>query len=216
LAIIRGGLGILERLKDDPEKFNSRISVLARATERIEKIVSNLSRFSRKPEQSQHHMESLSKIVGEALSLVELKARRFDVDITYDLDASWNILCDPLEIEQVLINLLNNSIDACRGTPQPQIRIQSAFIDGELSLRIQDSGTGIPSELRDRIFEPFFTTKGVGEGTGLGLSISKGILDSHQAKIFVDPSGAQTCFEIRFTKFQQIRSDDKDAQHQDL
>jgi len=86
-------------------------------------------------------------------------------------------------IQQVLMNLVQNSVDAMKGQPDPQITIHAAYDGDKAVLRLRDSGPGIPSEIAQTIFDPFFTTKDVGQGTGLGLSISHKILEEHEGTL---------------------------------
>ena len=98
------------------------------------------------------------------------------------------------------MNLINNSIDAVKETPEKWIKVEIYDESQTVVLRIIDSGSGIPENLRAKLFDPFFTTKPVGKGTGLGLSITKGILDEHKATIAVVDDVPNTCFEIKFPK----------------
>ncbi len=215
LAIIRGSLGLLGHIKSDPEKFESKLKVMTRATERIEKIVSSLKRFSRQPTPMDHQLESLSVIVQEALTLVSPRANQFQTRIETQIDPAIRIWCNPLEIEQVFINLLNNAIDANKNCPQAWVHIESEMFNNQIRVRVTDSGAGIPDSIQSQIFDPFFTTKGVGEGTGLGLSISKSILDSHGCKFDLVSGHTNTCFEISFPRFSLgPQPDDKGDQHQ--
>lgn len=85
----------------------------------------------------------------------------------------------PGHIQQVLLNLVQNSVDAMRGMPDPTITIYAEYDGDKAVLRLRDTGPGIPSQIAQTIFDPFFTTKDVGQGTGLGLSISHKILEEH-------------------------------------
>jgi two-component system NtrC family sensor kinase len=78
-----------------------------------------------------------------------------------------------------------------------RLTIETAAAEGEVSVRITDTGPGIPADIRNRIFDPFFTTKDQGEGTGLGLGIAQQIVQRHQGRISVDSEPGRTCFEIR-------------------
>ena len=105
-----------------------------------------------------------------------------------------------VEIEQVVVNLISNGIDAVKAQSEKWVRVEISEEGPFVILKVIDSGSGIPEKNRDKLFEPFFTTKPVGEGTGLGLSISKGILDDHSATIVLDVNGPHTAFVIRFRK----------------
>ena len=117
-----------------------------------------------------------------------------------DCKGNAQILCDEVEIEQVLVNLVNNAIDAVKDQPKKWVKVSLSDDAESVVLRVTDSGPGIPDSVRDKLFEPFFTTKSVGEGTGLGLSITKGILDEHKATIAVVTDSPNTCFEIKFAR----------------
>jgi two-component system NtrC family sensor kinase len=87
-------------------------------------------------------------------------------------------------VNQVVMNLLSNAIDASR--ENGRVVVRTAAVDGCARIEVEDEGSGIPPEVRERIFDPFFTTKPVGEGTGLGLSISYGIVNDHGGTSEVD------------------------------
>jgi PAS domain S-box-containing protein len=200
LAIISGSVGLLGRFVNNPEKFARNIEAMERACARIAKIVGGLKKFSRSSERSNYSSCLLSEIVKETLVLVETKSKRHNTAVSFSLKSETPINCDEVEIEQVVINLLNNSIDAVSELDEKWVKVE--ILDDALSvvLRVTDSGTGIPEEIQQKLFDPFFTTKAVGEGTGLGLSITKGILDEHKATIAVVSDGPNTCFEVRFMK----------------
>jgi signal transduction histidine kinase len=200
LAIIVGSAGLLRKFKNDPDKLESKIDMIMNSSTRIEKIVRGLKKFSRTSDGDLRQLTPLAQIIEEAVSLTETKAKAFGVKVIVEINNNLQIHCDPMEIEQVIINLLNNSYDAIKTLPEKWVRIQGYDTDSETVLQIIDSGNGISPEIVKKLFQPFFTTKPVGEGTGLGLSISKGILDQHQARFFVNREFKNTCFEIRFAQ----------------
>ncbi len=200
LAIISGYLSMLEASKDQPEKFRAKTDVIQKAVERIAKIVNGLRKFSRTTEIKNYSEHRLCKIVDEALTLTASKAKKYAVPISLDLNSDASILCDEVEIEQVLVNLIGNAIDAVKNTPDCWVKIMILEDADAIFLRVVDSGPGIDNKIIARIFDPFYTTKSIGEGTGLGLSIVKGILDEHKAQIQVLTAMKNTCFEIRFRK----------------
>lgn len=200
LAIISSATDLLEKFKDNPEKFSSKIESIKKASHRISRIVQGLKKFSRTDEKSTRQPHDLGSIISEALILTEAKAKQNSIVIEQEVRSSTQILCDEVEIVQVVVNLISNAIDAIKNQSEKWIRI-SVFEEGALIvLKVQDSGPGISQEVRERLFEPFFTTKKIGEGTGLGLSITKGILDEHGASIVLLENSKNTCFEIHFSK----------------
>ncbi len=200
LAIIDGGLSLLSRFKDDPEKFAAKLEGIKKATHRIARIVLSLKKFSRSSEKLEMNYLNINNIIDETMILVQAKAKKHDTIMSAECAATTPIYCDEVEIEQVLINLIGNAIDAAKDQSERWVRVSATEDAQTVILRVTDSGPGIPKKIRDQIFEPFFTTKKVGEGTGLGLSISKGILDEHKATIAVLENEPNTCFEIRFPK----------------
>jgi two-component system NtrC family sensor kinase len=101
------------------------------------------------------------------------------------------------EMQQVLLNLLNNAMDAMDKKQGGKITISTRFADGMVVFDVADTGMGIPEANLQRIFDPFFTTKPVGKGTGLGLSICYGIIRKMGGKITVNSAvGQGTCFHI--------------------
>ena len=200
LAIISGAVDLLPSLKDNPDKYFEKNETIQRAVKRIAKIVSGLQKFSRTSNQNYFGTASLSNIVKEVLTLTAMKSQRHATPINVDFQAEGIIRCDEVEIEQVIINLVNNAIDAVKEFSERWVKVEIYEVAESVILRISDSGHGIPDTIQQKLFDPFFTTKRVGAGTGLGLSISKGILDAHGATITVVPDLPNTCFEIRFKK----------------
>src|SRR5262249_54178985 len=114
------------------------------------------------------------------------------------------IECRSTEISQVLLNLLNNALDAVQPLDQKWISIDVADAGNDVEIAVTDSGPGIPAHLRDKIAQPFFTTKEIGKGTGLGLSISRGIAEAHHGGLFLDPVCANTRFIVCLPKRQPV------------
>lgn len=124
--------------------------------------------------------------------------------ITFQLDTgarSLPILADRIQIEQIIINLIQNAIDAMRGMPAKAKRIQlhTGGSNGMAECSVSDSGTGLPADATERLFEPFFTTKAY--GLGMGLAICRSIIEAHQGRIWVecptdDNRGTTLCFSL--------------------
>jgi PAS domain S-box-containing protein len=203
LAIVSGSVQTLSRFRENEDKFNDKINVIQKACYRMEKIVTGLRKFSRTNEINDFKNQCLDRIVKESLVLTESRAKKEGISISTDLNITTPVYADEIEIEQVLVNLINNAIDAIKINSEKWIKIHGQETENSIVLKVIDSGHGISKEMEEKLFQPFFTTKPVGEGTGLGLSISKGILDQHNAQIFVNREHANTCFEIHFPKSNQ-------------
>lgn len=198
LAIISGNVRLLKRYRLDEEKFVNKVEAIEKSIARIEKIVGGLRKFSRTTGGTPFRKVSLKRIVGEAFVLVDSKAKRHETDLSFEVPEGLEIECDEVEIEQVLVNLINNSIDAIKHLESRWVKIIGFRESSLVILRVFDSGRGIHKGIEEKLFQPFFTTKEIGKGTGLGLSISKGILDQHNAHFFVNNQFENTCFEIQF------------------
>jgi two-component system sensor histidine kinase HupT/HoxJ len=99
-------------------------------------------------------------------------------------------------VQQVVMNLVQNSVDALEGRAGAEIRLSVTVEPQGAVLTVQDNGPGIPEELRAAIFDPFFTTKAVGRGTGLGLSISHKIAEEHGGTLALCDAPAGACFRL--------------------
>jgi two-component system sensor histidine kinase HupT/HoxJ len=111
-------------------------------------------------------------------------------------DASILIAARTSQISQILLNLLNNALDACERLPGAQVWLNVRTVDERVEIRIWDNGPGVPRAVEDRIMQPFFTTKPNGKGTGLGLSISLGIAREHHGNLELDRTVADSCFVL--------------------
>ena len=104
---------------------------------------------------------------------------------------------DAAQLEQVYLNLIGNALHALEGKEDGCIKISASSEAGQVVLRFEDNGCGIPPENLGKVFDPFFTTKPVGQGTGLGLSVSHGIIQQHEGTLRVESQvGAGTTFIV--------------------
>lgn len=176
-----------ERLVEDLTKIES-------TTARIAKIIKGLRSFSRDSEKDPMINASLKEIIQDTLELSGERFRSKSIEIKLDMPQDFTILCRPTQLSQVFMNLLSNSIDAIETLPQPWIRITTTQSNDLLKIIFTDCGNGIPEQVVEKMMQPFFTTKDIGKGTGLGLSISKGIVESHNGRLYYDAASKNTCF----------------------
>jgi two-component system NtrC family sensor kinase len=173
------------RFSDDERgkwsKALQRLRDMRQGLERIEDLVLKLRTFSRLDEGERKHVK-IEESIESALALLQHRMKgRITVKKNYG-DVKI-ISCYPGPLNQVLMNLLSNAIDAIDG--HGEIKITTGRRDSMFFVSVADTGKGIARADRERIFEPFYTTKPVGEGTGLGLSISYGIVRRHDGSIEV-------------------------------
>ena len=137
----------------------------------------------------------MKRLIDSSLSMVlaSFSASSVKVEKYFHADAPM-VRVDAVQIEQVLINIFKNALEAMGS--QGTLIVECMELDGEVVVRIGDTGPGIPKEIRERIFKPFFTTKGRGRGTGLGLSICKDIIHKHGGNIWLKTEPTGTTFII--------------------
>lgn len=189
----------LIRIQKNPgqAQINRYFKLMMNAIQKIEKVVVGLLDFSRQ-DVYQFKPFSLPRAIDRALSLAEYKFEKSKIRVERNYDRRLNTCVgDGQRIEQVIINLVLNSIDAMPGGGNLRI---TTFLDGpRIRLEIEDTGEGISPENLDKIFDPFFTTKEPGKGTGLGLSVSYNIVKEHGGDITVkSEEGQGTIFVITF------------------
>jgi two-component system sensor kinase FixL len=132
--------------------------------------------------------ESLSGMIGEVDFIIALMARDANVRLVYDLyKGDDTVIADRIQIQQLVVNLARNAIEAVTKYPNRQINISTRLEPGDkLVTTVEDSGPGIDESVMDRLFQPLASTKP--EGMGLGLSISSAIVENHRGRIWVEPS----------------------------
>ena len=155
---------------------------IAHAADRCASIVRNFLALARR-HPPERQLVALNDIARDAAELLAYHLRVDGIEVSLDLDEGLPVLwADPHQLHQVVVNLVTNARDELRKAPTPRrltLRTRADAVRGCIRLEVEDTGGGIPAEIRDRIFEPFFTTKPVGQGTGLGLSLCHGIVEGH-------------------------------------
>lgn len=195
-------MGMAEVLADDEnldETMKHGLKTIRESAIKGNTIVSDLLKFAR---QSQPEMRTLDlrETVRTSQRMTAYLTRRFNL-VTEIPDNPVMVTYDAQQIEQVLINIIHNAVQAMpnKGT----LRVALECVDTIVKIHIADTGYGIPAENLKRIFDPFFTTKPEGEGTGLGLSVSYGIIANHHGRIDVTSEvGKGTTFTIVLPTFQ--------------
>ena len=176
------------------DKALSRLVEMDVGLKRIRELVVKLRTFSRL-DGDERGVANVRECVESVVTI--LGHRMADgVHIVRALHAPERLECYPGLLNQAIMNLVSNSLDAIAGAGT--VTITSETVDRDYVITVSDTGPGIPAALRSRIFEPFFTTKPVGSGTGLGLSITYSIVEKHGGKLSVDcPPGGGTHMTMR-------------------
>ncbi len=200
LAIINSHASVLrEKInlsKDTREDNLNRLGKIEITVNRIAKIVKSLRSFSRNSEHDAKVLISVKSVIDSTLDLCNEKLTQDQVDLRLSIDDQAHIMARSTEIGQVLMNLINNSMDAISDLPEKWIDVKCYHENDRVLISVTDSGPGIPQSIIEKIMIPFFTTKEVGKGTGLGLSISKGIVESHDGTLEYDQSSPHTRFVL--------------------
>jgi two-component system NtrC family sensor kinase len=157
---------------------------IRRQVRRCASITRKMLEFGRKRDALPEPTDLAPRLL-EIVSLLERQAAVRNVALrTQAGDGVPHVRLDPLELEQVLVNLITNSIQAMPAGGTIQVRTRA--VPGQVWLEVEDDGEGMTPGVRERVFEPFFTTKPVGQGTGLGLSVCHGIVESWGGRLEVE------------------------------
>lgn len=180
--------------EEDLVKYSSTIEETCK---KMNSIIRSLSSFSRASESDPIVKTSIRELINDVMVLCHhryyLKSIHVEVDLEENLPLA---LCRPVQVGQILVNLLNNAYDAVANRENPRVRLQAKSHGEKLVLTVEDNGSGISADIKDRIFETFYTTKGVGKGTGLGLSISKKIAESNHGSLTFTSLPGKTSFYL--------------------
>jgi PAS domain S-box-containing protein len=179
-----------------PAGVREKVEKIAQSGERCRKIVEGVLLFSRRRDGGVRRIVDLRQLMDRVVAIGEYQWRMHNVRVIRERNDSVEVLADADQIEQVVLNLLSNAVDAMpRGGT---IRVSlSREGEGGARLSVADEGHGIPDEILARIFDPFFSTKEIGKGTGLGLAISYGIVQDHGGEIVVESqAGAGAKFTV--------------------
>ncbi len=205
LGIIRGYVDLIQksfqRGINNPEVLSSHVDKIGKTVERISKIVTGMRRFSRDSSKDPKVAYSLNQLIDDSLDISQERIKNHGIFLNIEKFPENPVVeCKPIEMSQVLLNLLGNSIFAVQSHSKPWVKIVCRETVSAYEIQVIDSGEGLSLDVQKKIFQPFFTTKDIGVGTGLGLSISKAIIEEQGGTLYYDPTSKNTCFVIQFRK----------------
>lgn len=151
--------------------------------DRVKEIVNDLRQFS-STQESEKALFDLAHVIKTALHWI-IKESKTPVKVTEQIPSDLQAFGHAGQIHQVVVNLIQNAVDAMEGQADKRLSITAVVASGRVRLQVHDSGPGVPDANLSRLFDPFFTTKPVGQGTGLGLSISYGIVSEHGGSLTI-------------------------------
>lgn len=207
LSGISGNAANLLRI---PEKYGLnekgvvRVTAILNLATRATAIMTDLLHLSQRPEQ-QFVQISINDLLLKTINSLHFAGSQ-DIERIYHFDRNLPLLyCDPSKIQQVIMHLMTNAMQAIAEKKQRQtdssyrgsVSIATRSSGNDLVITFTDNGCGIPEMYRTKVFDPFFSTKPTGQGTGLGLSVSNKIIEEHGGKIFFECVNSMTIFSVQ-------------------
>lgn len=191
LAVIKGYLELVLSSHELGQQTRAYLEKIALEGNRAAKLVGNFLTFARE-RTVQRQPVDLNQLVQRVTELRQLELQADGVELQLDLDPRLPpTMADADQLQQVLVNLVTNSVHAMAGLAQPRhLNIRTLRMGELIQIIVEDNGPGVPDHLVTSIFEPFFTTKPVGKGTGLGLSIAHRIMSDLHGRIFYRSSSS--------------------------
>jgi signal transduction histidine kinase len=198
LAILQGSVARLRRYLERNEWSHEGRKLLAnmqRSHERIIRVQQSLAIFASGHQHEPFVSQDVRRILKDVQHAMKPQALAQQVTLEFhDPGKSLLLRCQPHQLVYVLCSLIQNSLDACRDHPNPQIHVTVREVEALLIFGVSDNGKGIDTDAQDKIFQPFFTTKSGGSAQGLSLSVSRGILVRHGGEIHFKSRPGATLF----------------------
>jgi two-component system sensor kinase FixL len=191
--------------EDTPANLREAVDGAAEQALRAGEIIRRLRNFVARNE-TERRVENLNKMIEEAGALALVGAKEQSVRVRFQFDSQSDVvLADKVQVQQVLLNLIRNGLEAMEGCERRELTISTRDMADEVVIGVADSGKGIAEEVAQQLFQPFVTTKQ--QGMGVGLSISRTIIEAHGGRIWVEPSnsgGAAFFFTLRSAKSDEV------------
>jgi len=187
--------------KERPDRVQNSLSKIRELLEKTAGITRHLRGFARKSD-SENSAVSMLPVINAAVELVSPGIGQSKISV--DCPANLTACAEPIRLEQVLVNLLSNALDAVADTVQPEISIRGRVNGNHVEIRVTDNGHGIASDQLDQIFDPYYTNKAPGAGLGLGLAISYNIMQDFNGQIAVESTPNKgSCFILQLNTVEE-------------
>lgn len=209
LTVIMGKAALLEASakKGDAAEMKESSSKIIEMVTRISKTIHGLSAYSRVGDADPVGAESLKNIIDSTLDICQERIRLNQIKVAVDIEpVDTTIIARPVQVSQILMNLVNNSFDAITlnqpalDSSERWLRIEVREDQKWVYLAVENGGPSIPPAIADQLFKPFFTTKTQGRGTGIGLTISRRLAETNDARLFLDRDRPFTRFVVQFPR----------------
>jgi two-component system sensor kinase FixL len=207
---LKGSQRLLESTESGPASIvRDAIGKAGDQALRAGEIIRRLRDFVSRGE-TEKKVENLPKLIEEASALALVGAKEEGIRVRIDLDRDAElVLVDKVQIQQVLLNLIRNAIDAMIGSRVRRLTISARVVDGRMArISVADTGAGLAPEMIPQLFQPFVTTKS--DGMGVGLSISKTIIETHGGRLWAEPNeggGTVFHFTVRVVDAEELQDD---------
>ncbi|WP_066034904.1 sensor histidine kinase [Flavobacterium anhuiense] len=178
---------------EDLEDVKHSVQTMLRRSDHLQKFVEGYRKLAMLPSPKKEKT-ALQQVVENCIEVMNPLFRKNNIEVTNSVAQNYLINIDSQQIEQVLINLLTNSINALENSNLKQISISAEAKNNRIFIKVSDSGKGIEKEIEEKIFLPFFTTRP--EGAGIGLTLSKNIIEAHGGYVSHKNENGKTVFEI--------------------
>lgn len=193
---------LLSRDQLDLEKCDQIVESIETTILKLSQVVKGISTFAREGRGDQMVSIGVAELIESNLALALDRIKSLDIDLEIKIAPETVVICYPSFISQIILNLINNSIDALEAAVVKKITVR-AFAEGTwIYIIISDTGAGVPKGNEKKIFDPFFTTKTFGKGTGLGLSISKGLAEVHDGQLTYERTDNITHFILKLPSYE--------------
>ena len=209
LTGILGRAQLILRNSNDPGKVEAGLELIIKSAEDGAHIIRRIQDFARQRPSREFEVISIAELLKDACEMTrprwESRSEFAPIRFALHADCQAHVKGDPVELREVLVNMIYNAVDAMPSGGE--VRVSTQETRERVVLCITDTGTGMTSEVKQRLFDPFFTTKGKA-GTGMGLAVSFGIIRRHEGSIEVDSEpGRGTTFKISLPKVTQATED---------
>ncbi len=184
--------------KYDEDLFEKKLDLILKVTDKLSRIIESVRKLSKGEDGEEHKAVRVMDLIEDAALLCEGCFKKYNIELKTNIliNRDEEAICHSTEIEQVLINLFSNAIDAVRWSSKEEkwVMVEVTKENGQICIAVSDSGDGVPEEIQGKIFEPKFSTKSLADGTGFGLALSTQIIEQHGGVLRLDLNKEETTF----------------------
>ncbi len=198
LQVVSGLVELLTDRTDLPPDAIARLQKIGGQADKATTAIRQVLGYSRDVTTSEAAVVDLAHVVDQALALRRYQLGRLGIAVSVDRPQLMNchVRGDERQLVQALLNLVMNAEEALAGQPQRKLRIALALADSAIQMHVEDSGPGVPDEIRSRIFMPFFTTRATDRSVGLGLPVSQALVEASGGHLWLSNQTPGATFVI--------------------